>query len=171
MFSRIVTVTDTSRVISGVFKGSVNSLVKKDHVEVCFAFARDNVAIAQSLSGSLQTGIRFLHTPLPAPLSARLAACFPLQGEIWVCQVPHEQHWWGRPCLFSDSLLCPCNPRSNRINRLCAFWPKPVSIFGLFPITKFNSSSHMLVIPSSLAPYPPWCWQIYLCLTVLIRPS
>ena len=31
------------------------------------------------------------------------------------------------------------------------FWPKPVSVFGLFGMTVFISSSHRLPIPSSLA--------------------
>ena len=41
------------------------------------AFAWDDVAGAQSLSGPLQADIRFLHLPLPATPSARLAARFP----------------------------------------------------------------------------------------------
>jgi uncharacterized protein with von Willebrand factor type A (vWA) domain len=41
------------------------------------AFAWDNVAYAQSLSRPLQANIRLLQHPLPAALSARLAAHFP----------------------------------------------------------------------------------------------
>jgi hypothetical protein len=58
----------------------------------------------------------------------------------------------------------------EEINQLYTFWFKP-SIFGLVVLTKFISSSLKLVIPSSPTPYPPRCWQIYHCLTALIRPS
>ena len=35
-----------------------------------------------------------------------------------------------------------------------AFWPKPVSVFGLFNITGFNESSRVLTIPPTLASSP-----------------
>ena len=36
--------------------------------------------------------------------------------------------------------------------RYCAFWLKPISIFGLFVVTAFIKGSHMLAISSTLAP-------------------
>src|SRR5882672_6150552 len=41
------------------------------------AFARDDVACAQSLSNLLLVGLRLLPPPLPAGLSASLTGCFP----------------------------------------------------------------------------------------------
>jgi hypothetical protein len=58
------------------YEGSVNSLVMKDHVEVCLLSHR---IMLQSLSGPLQVGIRFFHNPLPTPLLASLAGRFPLR--------------------------------------------------------------------------------------------
>ncbi len=36
--------------------------------------------------------------------------------------------------------------------RHSAFWLKPVSIFGLLPVTTFIKHSHVLTIPLTLAP-------------------
>ena len=36
-----------------------------------------------------------------------------------------------------------------------AFWLKPISIFGLFLLTTFIESSHLLTMRSTLAPPPP----------------
>lgn len=60
------------------------------------AFARDNVAGAQSLSARLQSGIRLLHPPIPAAPWARLTVCFPIQerplllGELRAYHVSRE---------------------------------------------------------------------------------
>ena len=43
---------------------------------------------AQPLSNPLQAGLRFLHHPLPAVPSARLAARFPQRGELRAYHVP-----------------------------------------------------------------------------------
>jgi len=45
-------------------------------VEVCLLSHR---MMSQPLSSPLQAGIRFFHTPLPTPLSATLAGCFPFR--------------------------------------------------------------------------------------------
>ena len=54
----------------------VNSLVKKDPVEVCLLSQR---MMSQSLSDPLQNGIRFFHVPLPTPPLAPLAGRFPFR--------------------------------------------------------------------------------------------
>jgi hypothetical protein len=46
-------------------------------MEVRLLSQRDDVAAAQSLSTPLQGGVRFLHLPLPAVLSACLTTRFP----------------------------------------------------------------------------------------------
>ncbi|MCO4883463.1 hypothetical protein, partial [Paraburkholderia caribensis] len=48
---------------------------------------------------------------------------------------------------------------SKRSIRLHAFWPKPVSAFGLFAVTAFISNSHVLTMLPNLAPHPPRRWQ------------
>ena len=53
----------------------------KDPMEVC-PLARGVIwVVPQLLSAPLQHGLRFLHLPLPAVLSAHLAMGFPRMGE------------------------------------------------------------------------------------------
>src|SRR5271157_4274423 len=49
------------------------------------------------------------------------------------------------------------------------FWFKPDSIFGLFPVTTFISTSPGLTLPRTAGPRPPWCWQSS-CRLALSRP-
>ena len=60
----------------------VKFLVMKDHAEVCplsRGVMLPNNSAAQPLSISLPDGLRLLRFPIPAPLSAHLTVCFPLQ--------------------------------------------------------------------------------------------
>lgn len=56
---------------------------------------------------------------------------------------------------FPPVMFCPCARSTYSSNPSPTFWSKPVSIFGLLKITRFISSSLMLVLLSSLAPRPP----------------
>ena len=55
-------------------EGSINSLMNRDHEEVC---TLSRGVRFQPLSAPLQGSIRFLLVPVPAPPSADFAACFP----------------------------------------------------------------------------------------------
>src|SRR4029453_2804368 len=70
------------------------------------AFAWGDVAEAQPLSNPLQAGVRFFRPPVPAALSAGLAACFPW-GEGYgltkfppphrMRKAPSIHRWWWVP--------------------------------------------------------------------------
>jgi hypothetical protein len=50
-------------------------------------------------------------------------------------------------------LVSVCSHFKGEASNRSPYWLKPVSIFGLFLITVFIGSSHMLTIPLSLAPF------------------
>ena len=58
-----------------------------DHAEVCPPSRR---AMSQPVSHPLQTGIRFLRTPLPTAPTAFLAVRLPLPATRWAYPVPHK---------------------------------------------------------------------------------
>jgi hypothetical protein len=59
---------------------------------------------------------------------------------------------WVSICLSAGGIIDYMKRLRNTPTIPLAFWPKPVSIFGLSKITTFINSSHMLRIPSFLAP-------------------
>ena len=59
---------------------------------------------------------------------------------------------WVSVCLSAGGIIDYMKRLRNTPTIPLAFWPKPVSIFGLSKITTFINSSHMLRIPSFLAP-------------------
>jgi hypothetical protein len=61
---------------------------------------------------------------------------------------------WVKPCLFTGDHCVRVLPEKQKSSRPLTFWFRPDSIFSLFYLTMFISSSHMLAIPSSLAPHP-----------------
>lgn len=68
------------------------------------AFAWNNVAYAQSLSSPLQASICFFQHPLPAALTACLAAYFPteqLVGRLRAYHVSCKYQQWVRPRLYA----------------------------------------------------------------------
>ncbi|GFY65308.1 hypothetical protein TNIN_38101 [Trichonephila inaurata madagascariensis] len=96
-------------------------------MEVC-SFSRE--LMLQILSISLQTGIRFLHYPLPAPSSAFLAVCLPYRRKYKAYPVPSIIQQWVRWLLYTGDL------RTSR-NEEChiTFWSELISIFSSFVIT------------------------------------
>src|SRR6202795_2201019 len=66
-----------THLLSSRIDGSANSLVRRDHEEVCPLSRR---VMLQPVSRPLQPGIRFFPVPVPAPPWADLAACCP-RGE------------------------------------------------------------------------------------------
>jgi len=111
----------------------------------------------EPLSAPLQSGLRFLHHPLPAPSSAYLTAHFPFPGKIRAYHVPltylsdglgavsppvalHLRERSGEPlilstCLFGSSLSAPLACRLSR--RL--------------PTVHFRSPYHPSSLPTALA--------------------
>jgi hypothetical protein len=82
------------------------------------------------------------------------------KGTIRAYPVPLKQHEWVRPCLSAGGYHVRVTPVLQRVSQPHAFWPKPVSTFGLSYMTTFISSSHTLVIPLNLAPHPHWYSQM-----------
>ena len=66
--------------------GSTNSLVKRDHEEVC-PISRE--VILQPLSIPLQNGLRFFLVPLPAAPTVSLAVHLPFPATLRAYPVPH----------------------------------------------------------------------------------
>ena len=91
----------------------------------------------QLLSAPLQGGIGFFQFPLPATPSAFLADAPAFTGRRNVgfvmlsCNDTNEL----APACHTGSLEYPCVPCVQRNNRLRAFWPEPVSIFGSLGLT------------------------------------
>ncbi|MBM3495970.1 MAG: hypothetical protein FJX72_16850, partial [Armatimonadetes bacterium] len=98
---------------------------------------------AQPLSRPLQTGIRFLPHPIPAPPSVRLAApcllaeerygltMFPTTDRIGSGPLSSPAAWENiTPCPVAGDTRAPAPAASP-------FWFKPASIFGSLYITAF----------------------------------
>ena len=121
--------------------------------EVCSLSCRANL---EPVSVSLQNGIRFFRPPLPTYLSALLAGCFPyLNGSNWAYPVPPIFTRWVSVCLSAGGIIDRVRQNQTASSIPLTFWFRPSSIFGLLSITTFISSSHMLRIPSFLAPIRP----------------
>jgi hypothetical protein len=133
--------------------GSPCSLVIPDPAEVC---PLSRGVMLQPLSRRLQPGIRFLHHPLPAALSARLAARFPLWEGYGLTVFRTTDRMDGVGPLFSPMVLC-AHDRGNfsPCAHHVAFWLKPVSTFGLFCITAFIRE--FTYIDHAVRPWPPTC--------------
>jgi len=62
---------------------------------------------------------------------------------------------WVSVCLFAGGIVDRVGQQRTIPSIPLTFWFRPVSIFGLSLITTFISNSHMLRIPSFLAPIRP----------------
>ena len=107
-----------------------------------------------TLSFPLQKGLCFFRHPLPACVSAGLAASFPRRNlrdaiGFTVFRIDDTN---GEDAVFRPEASCPCIPNIQRDNRLHAFWPRPVSIFGLSESHDPCNSSHAFVL--SVQPSP-----------------
>jgi hypothetical protein len=116
-----------------------------DHAEVCPLSRR---VMSQPVSSPLQTGIRFLRTPLPTAPTAFLAVRLPLQAALWAYPVPHEFPSGADPFLFAGGLLSMVAHVQKTTPYRVPFWFKPVSTFGLVHLTTFIGGSHVLVVPA-----------------------
>ena len=135
--------------LSARLDGSLNFHVTRHQEEVC-PLSRE--IMLQSLSAPLQDGIRFFLIPLPASPWAFLAVRLPTvpgenTGLPCTTNVIYEE---VRPCLITDGYCVSVIPIPREFTYPRTFWFKPdaASNFGLFLMTVFNSSSHMLTIPS-----------------------
>jgi len=94
----------------------------------------------ESVSRSLQPGLRFFHLPLPAPPTASLAGHLPFPifrgGRRIGLTVFHANDTGSLGPACMPAIILSMYPQAQReypIARL--FWLKPVSIFGLLRIT------------------------------------
>ena len=81
---------------------------------------------AQPLSTPLQDGLRFFHPPMPARLSACLAACFPSRETYGVAMFRLSHNEWGRRALSTGSVVAhdkearsPCTRYSALLAQAC----------------------------------------------------
>ena len=105
--------------------------------------------MAQPLSPSLPRSVRFLRPPLSAAPLAFLTVRFPLLGELRTFHVPLVcLDGLGSACspvMFLSPMEEAGYPHAHHFT--C--WFKPISTFGLFVVTTFIGSLHMLAIPSN----------------------
>jgi hypothetical protein len=89
-------------------------------------------------------------TPIPAPPSVGLVAFLPfVRKERYGLTTFHKIDKDGLGALCPPVALCVHDKVMARpCTRYSAFWPKPLSIFGLFLLTTFIKSSHVFTIPS-----------------------
>ena len=107
----------------------------------------------EPVSNPLQSSIRFLQrsstrVPIGRPcgwLSLRGRRDTGLPSSTFNTQ-------WVSVCLSAGGIIDYVRRQRNTSTIPLAFWPWPVSIFGLSKITTFINSSHILRIPSFLAP-------------------
>jgi len=126
-----------------------------DHTEVCPLSREVMSLLTQPLSNRLQTGICFLRVPLPASPTVFFAVHLPCRAEIWAYHVLLKQQEWVRPCLSTGSIGYSRAPiqKEDSLATL-PFWPSLSASLACSHVTMFISSSHLLVIPLSLAPHP-----------------
>jgi len=97
------------------------------------------------------TGQRSLFpTPIPAPSLVGLTASLPsFRKERYGLTTFHKVDTNGLGALCPPVALGVHDKVMARpCTRYSAFWPKPLSIFGLLEVTTFIKSSHMFTIPS-----------------------
>jgi hypothetical protein len=85
-------------------RGWPRSLVRQDQTDVSSLSRGVMLPEAQPLSIPLQDGLRFFHPPMPARLSARLAAHFPLRETYGVPMFRLSHNEWGRRALSTGSV-------------------------------------------------------------------
>ena len=115
------------------FKSSVNSLVKKDRMEVC---PLSRGIMLQSLSAPI-TGAAFAFSiaPYPHPPSASLTVGFPTRRleRIWAYHVPYKSTVRVRFLLSAGSFVCPCVPKLGGGQPTASpVWFRLISNFSLF---------------------------------------
>lgn len=78
------------------------------------------------------------------------------KGQRYGLTVFHMSNRGELGSAFSPVVVMSAQPQTEReLSNYIAFWLKPVSIFGLFAITVFISSSLALTMSLSLATHPP----------------
>ena len=100
--------------------GWPNSLVMQDQTDVSSLSRGVMSPEAQPLSIPLQDGLRFFHPPMPARLSACLAACFPSRETYGVPMFRLSHNEWGRRALSTGSVRVHDKERGNPCTRYSA---------------------------------------------------
>ena len=122
------------------------------------------------VSDRLPAGIGFLRDLVPAPLSARLTACFPKKGGIRAYHVPHTYlNGLGSVCT-PVTFVSAIGPKRGPCSWSRTFWSKPSALAAQHPrlVRRFGAStdsSHLLAIPSTRPPSHR-CWRLQPPLTV-----
>jgi hypothetical protein len=112
-------------------------------------------ADSEQLSGPLQSGIRFFHTPLPALPTAFLTVGLPRRGSNTglLCSVQFARDGLGSAYPPVVLVSVPLQPKKRGPTTFPFGSGLPVSL-ACFGFTMFISSSHILTIPSRDARSP-----------------
>ena len=89
--------------------------------------------------------------PQPYRLALRLTFSGFLRG-LRAYHVSYKYHDWGRSRLSAAGAASTVGDFIAPTPDHLPFWFKPVSPFGLLAVTTFNSDSHLLTLPITLAP-------------------
>lgn len=105
------------------------------------------------VSAPLQSGLRFLHLPLPASLSASLAVGLPRLRQRYGLTLFRMGDKSGLGPAFSPTAVSSTIPETvAEIPSRVPFGRSLVSAFGSLMVTAFNGGSLSLAIPPSLSP-------------------
>lgn len=99
-------------------------IARRDHVEVG---PLSRGVTFKPLSSPLQTSVRFLHDPLPAPPTASLAISLPMSettssAAIRAYPVPRQQHEQRRSCLFTGGAHVDVSHLQKETTDHVPFW-------------------------------------------------
>ncbi len=121
----------------------------KDQTEVCPLSRREPAPYPGYYSRAFAFPSSSARTANSVPCGS--PAC---EAAIRVYQVPLNIQRVRAGSVSSPGSLRPCAPCARGSNRTPYLWFRPVSIFGLLPITVFINSSHVLTLLTSLALLP-----------------
>ena len=107
------------------------------------------------VSTPLQRGLRFLHPPLPAAASGRLAASLPANGRNDGLTEFRRDNTTGDRCgLFAGGHRGSARPYIRNGTDHAPFWSKRGSYLRLLAVTTFINHSLVFTLSVSLAPCP-----------------
>jgi hypothetical protein len=123
--------------------GSASSLARIDQTDV-------------GVSSALPLALAFSVLPKLRPLTRLAVRSVRVRNRTGLAVFPCSVMFtgWFRSALIHRQSSCSRRATSERPNRLRAFWPKPVSLFGLFRFTMLASIYLVLTMPSDSSAPP-----------------
>ena len=121
-----------------------DSLAMNDHAEVCPLSRR---VMSQPVSRPLQTGIRFLRTPLPATPTAFLAVRLPLPAACRAYPVSHESPDGADPSCAPAALMSMTAYPDRAVPCRLPFGSSQSAGLARPSLRHVGGRSHVLVVP------------------------